>query len=90
MAVVSSQKSVTTTATLIASSDADGSSVAVTNTSSETVYLGPSGVTTSNGYPLAQNAAIGIELQASEKLYGIVGTGTSTVGCVGNRGVTLA
>ena len=45
--------------------------------SATTVYIGGAGVTTSNGYPLAQNAEL--LYLAQDAIYGIVGAGTGLI-----------
>lgn len=54
----------------------------VTNGGSAAVFLGPAGVTTTTGYSLAAGATVNVPTTgaATEALYGIVTTGTATVG----------
>lgn len=48
-------------------------------TATNTVILGPSGVTTTTGYVLAGGASINFRLKAGQSLYGIRGTANSVV-----------
>lgn len=72
--------SVATTATrLDTSSETDlarGSSVAVYNNGSATIYVGDSDVTTATGFPLAAGASLSLDLDPAESLYGVVASGT--------------
>ena len=84
MAVASAQVSVTTTATEVATPLGDtggaGQDVLVKNpTGGATVYLGGSGVTTSNGFPLEAGAAVTARIFGDDILYGRVASGTQTV-----------
>lgn len=79
MAVTSAQVSVTTAATLLSAVETDsiaGESLSLNNTGAGVVYLGPSGVTTANGFPLAAGALQFVDLQPGDNLYAIVATGT--------------
>ncbi len=51
------------------------------NASSNTIYIGDSGVTTSNGLPLIANEKIAVDIQshAGMTIYGIAGTGGNDV-----------
>ena len=53
--------------------------IALSNSSGAIVYLGPSGVTTTTGYPLAASGTLKIQLHIDEALYGIVASTGSTV-----------
>jgi len=53
--------------------------VALSNSSGAIVYLGPQGVTTSTGYPLATSTTLKIQLHIDEAIYGIVASTGSTV-----------
>lgn len=83
MAVTHSIVSVGTTATVIstAANDRDGHAVCVQNpSSSTTVYIGGTGVTTTDyGVALAGGADISIDLLQGEILYGIVASSTQNV-----------
>lgn len=73
--------SVSTTATrLDTASEGDsvaGSAVAVYNNGSATIFIGDSGVTTANGFPLASAASMSFKLDdQADALYGIVASGT--------------
>jgi|GEM_PF-4726080 len=68
---------VTTTATVISAQSNDKKVVNVQNDSGVTIYLGNSGVTTTNGIKLLVGASVIIKNTAA--LYGIVGSGTASV-----------
>lgn len=83
MAITTGQVSVGTTATALSTAESDdrsGSSICVSNPSGgSTVYLGPAGVTTGNGFALDAGASMAFDLQPGELIYGIVASGTVTV-----------
>lgn len=54
--IVAGQKAVGTAATFIASVPAGPSTVILSNTSGQTVYVGGTGVTASNGFPVASGS----------------------------------
>lgn len=72
------------TATLILAANVDRHSFLLANTSSGTVFIGPtSSVTTANGIPVLENGSLaedssGTKLYTSD-IYGIVSAGTSDV-----------
>lgn len=75
---------VTTTATRLdaITDNADnksGQSIAVYNNGAATVYLGDSGVTTANGYPLGVGEHWAENLASGDELYGRVAAGTVEV-----------
>jgi len=51
-------------------------SITLKNNGSNTIFLGHSGVTTTNGYPLKINESLDIDLDDATTLYGIVATGS--------------
>lgn len=76
----SAQVVVGTTATLIIDADNINRQVHLHALSNTPVYLGGPDVTTSNGYLLEKDdGAHVLLLPISEKLYGVVATGTETV-----------
>ena len=81
MPIKSQSVSVATTATKLNLPDDPnlGLSVALYNAGAATVFVGGSGVTTSNGFPLAAAGTLSIDLAAGEEIYGIVATGTVAV-----------
>lgn len=86
MAVAASRPSVTTSATAIYTNSETGSDlhsvrVLLKNvTATVSVYLGPAGVTTSNGFEWAvADGPVEVELEPGESLYGIVAVTTQTV-----------
>ena len=80
MAVQSRTVTVTTTASRIDQEDGGSQGFAVYNNGSATVYLGGSGVTTSNGYPLAAGEHMGADLDFREEaIYAVCASGTVEV-----------
>lgn len=53
--------------------------ICLSNSSGATVFLGPQGVTTTNGYPLAASTTLKIQLHIDEAIFGIVASTGSTV-----------
>lgn len=82
MAVVSQQIAVSTTAVLL-SADADrgGASLRIVAPAAATLYIGGSGVTSTNGFPIAQGVSFGpVELAGpNDQVWGVLSTGTGTV-----------
>lgn len=81
MAVVSQQKTLSTTASIIA---AAGSSMAdkvtcVVKKPSALIYIGGSDVTTTNGMPVDTTDAIALDLGPGDILYAIASAATPTV-----------
>ena len=75
--LASTSTTVGTTATAIPATGMTGRlSVSIKNNGAATVYLGPSTVTTDNGYPLAAGAEISLDANANCPIYGIVASGT--------------
>lgn len=69
-------------ATLIAECPADDDDVTVQVTvpsGGQTVEIGDSGVTFGTGTPVSAGAAVAIDLERGEKVYGIVSAGTQVV-----------
>lgn len=94
MAVTAARPAVTTSATAIytapaatgsSGDDWAGRSFLMKNiTGTASVFLGPSGVTTSNGYEWATaDGPIGVTLEPGEVLYGIVASTTQTIHVLG-------
>jgi hypothetical protein len=54
-------------------------SIFLSNSSGATVFLGPQGVTTANGYPMAASTTLQILLHLDEAIYGIVASTGSNV-----------
>lgn len=83
-AIASAQVSVAATQTSIvaARTGVPGTgrvSVTIVNTTTTPIYLGPTGVTTSNGQLLPGVVGASITLNTNAQIFGIVGTGTATV-----------
>lgn len=71
---------VTSTATPIPTARlANRKSMVVTNTSATTIYLGGEDVDTTDGFDLAQNDSIVIDIDEKLVLYGITASGTATI-----------
>lgn len=86
MATAASRVSVTTSATAVATlatggADIDARSFLLSNaTATESVFVGPSGVTTANGFEWkTTHPPLSITLEPGESLYGIVATNAQTV-----------
>ena len=77
----SAQVSVGTTATVLVASTGFDQTVWLHNSGGGIVYLGDSGVTTSNGYKLDNNDKMQLLVGDHEGLYGVTASGTNTV-CV--------
>lgn len=89
MAVDSRQVSVGTTATELTATDLNtryetngySSSLVIKNpTGGQTVYIGDSTVTTSNGYALEAGDVLPLDLRPNDRVYGRVAATTQTVG----------
>jgi len=75
--VLSSSVSIGTSATLIPTSAlSNRKSITIKNNGSNTIFIGGSGVTTGNGYPLNVNESLDIDLDDNANIYGIVASGT--------------
>ena len=69
--------SITSTATLISNEDSDRFSILVKNNSTNTLYVGSSGVTTSNGFALQPSQSI--YLLIPDAIYAIGVSGTNNI-----------
>jgi hypothetical protein len=76
----SAQVSVGTTVTLLVASTGFDQTVWLHNSGGGIVYLGDSGVTTSNGYKLDNGDKMQLLVGDHEGLYGVTASGTNTVG----------
>jgi len=72
------QVSVGTSATQIKAANTSRKAITIKNIGSETVYLGNSGVTTANGFPLEPGEGFG-PLRTTAAIYGIVASGSGKV-----------
>ena len=81
MAVQSASVSVTTSATLLsaASESDDRAGHTLIFSPPSAIYLGPSGVTTGNGYLLTANTEYAFDLNPGDALYGVAASGTVVV-----------
>lgn len=66
------------TATTTRRAQSAGVLIKALSTNSETVYVGGSDVTTSNGYPLAASESVSLPIDDPSRIY-IVGTSSTTV-----------
>ena len=73
-----SQKTVTTTATLLVTANR-ADQVVYLHSSSGIIYLGNSDVTTSTGYRMDNGDKLTLQLSDNEALYGITSSGTATM-----------
>jgi len=75
MSVKAAQVTVDNTADLLASSDVGGQQVIIRNAGAAAVFIGPSTVSTANGYELSANGGtVDIVLGQNEEIYGICAT----------------
>jgi hypothetical protein len=84
MAYHSAQTSVGTTATLVASVGSAPDSDGLLVSSSAAAFIGPAGVTTTTGFPIAANAVVLVPTTGSEplSLYAVVASSTATVSTI--------
>lgn len=88
MAVTQSAVTVADSATVIAPVDATRRRFVIKNPGATVVYIGGSGVTTSNGFPLRQYDTFEVvqanasDTSAKQAVYGIVATGTQSVNLI--------
>jgi hypothetical protein len=75
---ITSQKTVTSTATLLVTANRADQLVYL-HSSSGIIYLGNSDVTTSTGYRMDNGDKLSMQLSDTEALYGIVSSGTATM-----------
>ena len=75
----SAQVSVVATPTLLVASTGFDQTVWLHNSGGGIVYLGDSGVTTSNGYKLDNGDKMQVPVGDHEGLYGIAASGTHTI-----------
>ena len=76
--MITSQKTVTTTATLLVAADPHDQTVLL-HTASGACYIGNASVTASTGFKIDNNTEVTLPLGAYEALYGITASGTDTV-----------
>lgn len=81
MSVKTAEVTVGTSATALEPVDQSrgGRSVWVKNLGAETVFVGGSDVTTANGQELGAGESASFDLDAGERLYGVVAAGTEPV-----------
>ena len=81
------ETSITTSETTIVTTDGDSSSLAIYNTGSVTVYLGGSGVSSAQGFPLLIGSTIIISIPSNTTVYGITASGTGTLRILATGGI---
>lgn len=84
MPFTSAQTSVGTTATLVATIGSVPENDGVLVQSSAAAFIGPAGVTTTTGFPIAANTPVLVPTTGAESLslYAVVGSGTATVSTI--------
>jgi hypothetical protein len=84
MAYHSAQTSVGTTATLVASVGSAPDSDGLLVSSSAAAFIGPAGVTTTTGFPIAANTPVLVPTTGSEplSLYAVVASSTATASTI--------
>jgi len=80
MPLAHAQVAAATTATQLAAARQNRIACVLVQHGDAAVYIGSSGVTTSNGAMLAATTGAQMTVPGSDAIYGIVGTGTETVG----------
>lgn len=81
LGITTAQVSVTTSATLVFSSDTSLVSRALSNQSGMTIYIGAAGVTTLTGFPIPTGSGFDAS-RLSGALYAVVATGTAAIGTI--------
>jgi hypothetical protein len=88
MAVTADKVTVAATATVIAPVDPTRRRIVFKNNNATTIYVGGSGVDTTDGYPLEENEVLEVVQQHREDTspqqawYGIVSTGTQDINTI--------
>lgn len=89
MALLTDQKTVTTTAQLLVSntrgSENNPIPVAIKNLSAESVYIGELGVTVADGFPIAENETVTLDLVSGDDIYGLTNANTADVRIIRTR-----
>jgi hypothetical protein len=89
MAVIGKRVTVASSPTLIATADGDGGSVTLRNAdASNAIDIGSSSVATGAGFSLIAGAAVSIDLDGSDRVYGVTSSGSVVVHVVANKGTT--
>jgi len=82
--MITAQVSATTTRAALLATTAGRKGIVVKHTTSgSTVYIGGADVTSANGWPLAADDPLEIDLGAQEQLYAVTASGTVTVYVMG-------
>lgn len=85
VAVTSNLVAVGTAATVLGGPDGDGVTLLLKNAGAAAVDLGPAGVATGAGYPLAAGDIVSVDLAPGEALYAVAASGTVNVGVLRSR-----
>jgi len=79
VAVAAAQVSVGTSATSVLQAGDAGVEAVVRNAGAASVFLGGSGVATTDGYELEVGSTVRLLLTAGDQLFGVVATGTEEI-----------
>jgi hypothetical protein len=79
MAVAATRVTVEDSATPVFTAGVGGVRVTITNRGNASVFLGPSTVTSTNGYELAQDESLVLHVSPGAVVHGIVASGTQPV-----------
>jgi hypothetical protein len=88
MSISSQVITLSTSPTLIATSSGTSltdPNTAVVNSASTTIFVGGSGVDTTDGTPIHVNGSLAIDLYPGDELYAVASAGTPTVKVLTNR-----
>jgi hypothetical protein len=83
--VLSDQQAVTASAVALATNTAKNICVVAPTTNQITVYVGPSGITTATGFPLAPGAGVCVPVTNTNLLFVIASTTGASVGWIGTN-----
>jgi hypothetical protein len=78
MALQSAQVAVGTTAVELTQRDPADPRNSIVVTPTVDLFVGPAGVTAANGYRVSAGTSLAMDLESSERLYGITASGTGT------------
>ena len=72
MAISNNQVAMSDTAAVIFPNDSDGANVYLYNSGVESIYLGDADVTDSNGYELAEENGVALQVGPGEAVWGVM------------------
>jgi hypothetical protein len=78
MAITTGQVAVSTTAVELTARPATDERSSIVVTPTVDLFVGPSGVTAATGYRVPVGTSLALDLESSERLYGITASGTGT------------